>query len=241
LFKSILGSTAHVGQICQVFQMMLSYWVWLKKDKYWRRGDVEAREAARHAIQIMLSELLKLWPRTTGQGWEKAKFHENLHIPEDIERNGAPQGWNGGPTENNHIATVKNFAQQTNWRRETLDGQIGTRNAETFIINTAYQKMTMCYADSQLEGDNDHPWVEGITRNCSKALMYIYKEGGVVSCGKPIWFGSKLGHIHPLLKSFLENHFGALPAADEMLDSNGRKAHTCVRLIAKYARGGTIF
>jgi hypothetical protein len=31
-----------------------------------------------------------------------------------FERNGAHQGWNGGPMENNHIAMVKNFV----WLRE---------------------------------------------------------------------------------------------------------------------------
>ena len=101
--------------------------------------------------------------------------------------------------------------------------------------------MSMCYGDRQLDGENDDPWKEGITKKGSKALMYIYKEGRVFSCGKPIWFGSKLGHIHPLLKSFLENHFGALPAADEMSDYEGCKAHTCVRLSAEYAMGGDHF
>jgi hypothetical protein len=40
----------------------------------------------------MLRELIRLWPRVRGQGWEKAKIHEQLHVPDDIERNGAPQG-----------------------------------------------------------------------------------------------------------------------------------------------------
>ena len=40
----------------------------------------------------MLRELMCLWPRVRGQGWEKAKIHEQLHVPDDIKQNGAPQG-----------------------------------------------------------------------------------------------------------------------------------------------------
>jgi hypothetical protein len=40
----------------------------------------------------MLHELIRLWPRVRGQRWEKAKIHQQLHVPDDIERSGAPQG-----------------------------------------------------------------------------------------------------------------------------------------------------
>ena len=81
LFTAVFnGSTARVSQMHQVFQMMLCYWMWLKKDMYWKRGDKVAKEAARKAIQTMLHELMVLWPRTTGQGWEKAKVHEQLVV-----------------------------------------------------------------------------------------------------------------------------------------------------------------
>jgi hypothetical protein len=171
----------------QVFQMMLCYWVWLKKDKYWQRGNKEAKQVARTAIQTMLNELITLWPREQGQGWEKAKVHEQLHVPDDIERNGAPAGWHSGPTENNHIATVKNFASQTNQRRETLDAQIGSRNAESFIINTAFQKMTLAYA----VGVDDAVCIDdtacGMARTASKAMVYIYKTNHVMSWSEPQW------------------------------------------------------
>jgi hypothetical protein len=52
--------------------------VWLKKDKYRQHGEKAATLVARTAIQPMLSELIRLWPRVQGQGWEKAKVHEQL-------------------------------------------------------------------------------------------------------------------------------------------------------------------
>ena len=65
--------------------MLLCYWVWLKKDTYWTRDDKQTKEGAREAIRTMLSRLIKPWPPSTGQGWEKPKVHEQLHVPDDID------------------------------------------------------------------------------------------------------------------------------------------------------------
>jgi hypothetical protein len=35
-FTEVLGSKKHVAQMRQVFQMILSYWMWLKKAMYWK-------------------------------------------------------------------------------------------------------------------------------------------------------------------------------------------------------------
>jgi hypothetical protein len=127
-------------------------------------------------IQTMLSKLLRLWPRDLGQGWEKAKVHEQLRIPDDIEHNGAPAGWHSGPMENNHIATVKNFSSQTNYHRETLDAQIGSRNAESLIINMACQTMTLAYTDSAADDALMDDYSGRIAQTASKAIAFIYKD-----------------------------------------------------------------
>jgi hypothetical protein len=51
LFEDVLGSNARLNDMRQVFQRMLAYWVWLKKETYWVRGDVLSREGARTAIR----------------------------------------------------------------------------------------------------------------------------------------------------------------------------------------------
>ena len=85
LLKS-LGSVFKLNAMKECFQMLLCYWVWLKKDTYWTRGDKQAKEGACEAIRTMLSGLIELWPHSIGQGWEKPKVHEQLHVPDDIER-----------------------------------------------------------------------------------------------------------------------------------------------------------
>ena len=97
-FNLVLGSSQRVNEMRQVFQMLLSYWVWLKRDSYWKRGNKDAKESARTAIRVMLRELIRLWSRVRGQGLKEAKIHKQLHVPDDIERYGAPQGSHTGPT-----------------------------------------------------------------------------------------------------------------------------------------------
>jgi hypothetical protein len=68
LLEEVLGSNKHLNNIRQVFQMMLAYWVWLKKETYWVHGNVVSCEGAHTAIRTMLQDLLRLWPHKVGQG-----------------------------------------------------------------------------------------------------------------------------------------------------------------------------
>lgn len=89
----------------------------------------------------MLHQLKSLWPRTSGNEWDLPKFHEQLHVPEDIHRFGAPRGTHTGPTEHNHIALVKRPATTAQRQRAVLDHQIAQRVTESQIINMAYNQM----------------------------------------------------------------------------------------------------
>jgi hypothetical protein len=91
----------------------------------------------------------------------KAKVHSNSLMSQTILREemvqpSRQQGCHSEPTEN--------YNSQTNRCQETLDAQIGTHNVESFIINSAYQKMTMSYTDLQLEESTyEDPWQKVIT------------------------------------------------------------------------------
>jgi len=122
----------------EVFQMMLAYWSWLKKPSFWKRGDHRSKNKYIDSIRSMLLKLKHLWPRSSGNGWFKAKFHEQLHVPDDIERNGAPSNTHTGPTEHNHIIFVKNPAKRTQRRNMILDQQVAKRYAENYVIHAAY-------------------------------------------------------------------------------------------------------
>ena len=79
------------------------------------------------------------WPRETGQGWDLPKFHEQLHVIDDIIWNGAPSGSFSGLLENNFIPFVKKPSKRTKRRRKQLDAQIARRNYETYLIDNSLQ------------------------------------------------------------------------------------------------------
>jgi hypothetical protein len=94
----------------------------------------------------MLHELIHLWPRTCGQGWEKAKIHEDLHVPDDIEQNGALyQGSHMGPTEHNHIRLVKRLAKGTKQQAKVFDRQLDQHVRDSYTVDMAYQHMSSHY------------------------------------------------------------------------------------------------
>jgi hypothetical protein len=73
-----------------VFQLLLSYWSWLKQEIFWKCGDHAAQHRAGWTIRKTLAELIKLWPHEQGNGWFKPKIHEQTHLHGDIGCNGSP-------------------------------------------------------------------------------------------------------------------------------------------------------
>ena len=89
----------------------------------------------------MLSQLVQLWPRERGQGWQTAKHHEQLHLPDDIEAYGAHCNYHSGSSEHNHIENIKKMAKITQKRKSALDWQIANRRADSYILDLTYNLM----------------------------------------------------------------------------------------------------
>ncbi len=235
LFTEVLGSGQRLNEMRQVFQMLLSYWVWLKRDTYWKRGDKMAKERARTAIRVMLQELIRLWPRLRGQGWELAKIHEQLHVPDDIERNGAPQGSHTGPTEHNHIRLVKRPAKGTQQRAEVLDRQLGQRVSDAYIVDMAYQRMTTTY-DSLLPDTQIPVQTAGISPQATKRLMLITMWSDEP---KYEFEGPQSNHFGMEFIQFLVGHYAALLRVSNNDGHSG--LYQRLFISTEYVREKTIF
>ena len=61
-FIDVFRQTETLNDMRECFQMLLCYWMWLKKETYWVRKDYEERNRAKQAIQKMLSRIITLWP-----------------------------------------------------------------------------------------------------------------------------------------------------------------------------------
>ena len=121
--------------------------MWLKKDKYWKRNDGHVFVEVLGTIRLMLRKIKDLWPRTEGQGWNIPKFHEQLHVPDNILQNGSPAGTHSGPVEHNHIHFVKCLSKRIQKKKKTIDYQIASRTYENDIINNAAYSMNILIKD----------------------------------------------------------------------------------------------
>ena len=171
--------TKRLGDMRYIFQMLLCYWAWLKKEKYWQLGNTTRKKEAKGAISKMLSLLIKLWPRQKGQGWCKAKLHEQLHVPRDIERNGSPNQSYSGPLEHSHLE-LKDHAKRTQRNRKVLDKQIGDRLTESFVINYCFDRMQHKQMDLNPINTSNTSF---IPHTASKGLVTLKRN----QSGKIVW------------------------------------------------------
>ena len=140
-FIDVLGSTQRWKDMNDVFETLLCYWAWLKKDTFWRQNDKAAEEAALQAIHAMVNKLMDLWPRATGNGYDIPKIHGQFHVPRNIARMGNQLNIHSGPQEANHITLSKDPAQTTQRRAGSIDHQLATRLAEHLVIQKAHHLM----------------------------------------------------------------------------------------------------
>ena len=120
-FEHVLGSEEIVTNMRECFEMILCYWMWLKKRKYWSINNHNASIEALGSIRKMLEQIKSIWPRTKGQEWNIAKFLEQLHIIDDIIQNGPPAGSHSRHLENHHIKFVKRLSERTQKRKKEMD------------------------------------------------------------------------------------------------------------------------
>ena len=72
------------GNMIQVFEMLLCYWAWLKKEEYWHINDFEGLQIAKNSIWVLITCLKELFPCNQGCQWNIPKIHEQLHIAFNI-------------------------------------------------------------------------------------------------------------------------------------------------------------
>ena len=135
--ECLTGGLATWRKMVYVFQQILCYWTWLKRDKFWMATDHAACAAATQSIKLMMQQIQDLWPRNEGLCWSLTKLHEQFHVPVDIHRHGNHKNVHTGPQEHNHIQ-IKDAAKKTQMNKKTLDIQTGWRVMERLVIQRAY-------------------------------------------------------------------------------------------------------
>lgn len=122
-----------------LFEMLLCYWAWLKKEEYWHRNDSEAFQTAKTAIWVLTNRLQTLFPRKLL--WKIPKIHEQLHIVMYILLFGAHRNMHTGSAEHNHIENTKKPSEHTQKRKANFDLQIANRLVDKYVIDHTHTKI----------------------------------------------------------------------------------------------------
>ena len=214
--KEILLNNAKIDDvkyqnIVYVFELMLCYQAWLKKETFWEINDNGALQRAQHAIETLLKEIITLMPRTKGNNWEIVKIHEQLHVAENIVLYGAHGNVHTGPQEHNHIQNTKKPCKQVQKNKLTLDLQLGNRLMDKYIIDSAYQKFVLPTQNIQSLKDHRNRNVIEMSSNSSKFTFCLRKSynGEMVSASyKWITQSTKGNPLSKPMLFALMNHFG---------------------------------
>jgi hypothetical protein len=75
----------------------------------------------------------------------KGKIDKQLHVPDDIERNGAWQGSHTGPTEHNHIRLANALPKVRNSMPNVLTDTWVNVSVMRIFVDMAYQQMATPY------------------------------------------------------------------------------------------------
>ena len=198
--------------IIYVFELMLCYRAWLKKDTYWYIEDNEALLRAQDAIETLLKEITTLIPRKTGNNWDIVKIHEQLHVAENIVFFGAHRNVHTGPQEHNHIQNTKKPSKQVQRNKCTFDWQLGNRLADKYIIDSAHQEFVSCNQGNNALLNKNADKAYGLSP-CSSKFTFCLKAGENVTKNVNVsykWITLSC-NVNPLSKPLLValiDHFG---------------------------------
>jgi len=144
-----------VQDIIEVLEALLTFDAWLNQDSYWAlQNATRYMRSAQNSIQALLQLCKECFPH---HKWQFPKFHEMLHIINDMERFGATKNFSAQRPESLLIHAAKRPGRRARKIQSgaAYDVQAANRVIESFFIkkfNQEYHKdITPC-----LEDDNNN-------------------------------------------------------------------------------------
>ena len=114
------------------------------QDTFWDSSNsAQAMQSAQSLIEALLKLCKNNIPAFKENGWKFPKFHELLHVVDDIERFGAPQNFNAERPESLLIHAAKRPGRRAQKLHVgcVYELQSAQRVAESFVIDLVYTRI----------------------------------------------------------------------------------------------------
>ena len=135
-----------LADILELFEAMLCFDAWLNQPMYWALdagGTAEAKATMITSIQALMDMCVHQIPSNKEHAWNLPKFHELLHLADDMERFGASINFSAQRPESLLIPAAKLPGRRAQKRHagSLYEIQSAQRLADTFIINVMFDKL----------------------------------------------------------------------------------------------------
>jgi len=84
--------------VVYVLELLLAFHAWYHKGHPFLMQNLAEKELIQNAIKEMLEEVKTKAPHHEKCGWKLQKFHDHLHVVDDMEKFGSPLNTVNGPT-----------------------------------------------------------------------------------------------------------------------------------------------
>ena len=158
--------------IFQVFEAMLCFDKWLRKETYWADHNAEVTKAiVSHLIVKLIHISKKYIPTSKRTAWNYPKFHELMHIVDDISRFGAPQNFCAQQPESLLIVAAKQPGRRAQKRHEGVvyELQAAQRLCYSLMINTVH--------DCKQNGTPAHPPKKQVDPSLNQCVIHKSTKG----------------------------------------------------------------
>jgi hypothetical protein len=133
-----------LADIVELLEAMLCFDAWLNRGTFWRLEETAvAKDSAQFSIKVLMSMCSNYLPTTNSNRWNFQKFHELLHVVDDMSRFGAPTNFCAQRPESLLISAAKQPGRRAQKRHHGIDYELqaAQRLSASGIIDTVYERI----------------------------------------------------------------------------------------------------
>ena len=218
-------------KVIGVFEALLCFDQWLNKPTYWpAEYHTESKLKVGAAISKLMSMCKADIPLADGKTWKFPKFHELLHVVNDMERFGAPVNYCAQRPESLLIPVAKQPGRRAQKRHagSTYELQAAQRLSYSLMIDEVHSRIwgapvdTTTSTPTTIAGDDD---------------PHIFESTGMATFGVLTRDNDNALHVHWNTRT--NTNLMQLPAP--LLEFLWRSFGPCVKLCTEYVRDTCTF
>ncbi len=133
-----------VAGIVELLEAMLCFDAWLNRRTFWRLEETAVdKDSAQFSIKVLMTMCSNYLPTTNSNRWNFPKFHELLHVVDDMSRFGAPTNFCAQRPESLLISAAKQPGRRAQKHHHGIDYELqaAQRLSASGIIDTVYERI----------------------------------------------------------------------------------------------------